>query len=111
MYYLREHMINFLTKTLGNPNRLLKAVLEDASNNLYMAGCKALGLIDKFIGVTSSVQIASFLTGVSGNGIYLLYAYFSLYRQSFTSFSSLRLAELCLRFVYIHVNAKFLAYL
>ena len=42
-------MINFLTKTWGTPNRLLKAVLEDASNNLYMAGCKALGLIDKFI--------------------------------------------------------------
>ena len=49
VYYLREHMINFLTKTWGTPNRLLKAVLEDASNNLYMAGCKALGLIDKFI--------------------------------------------------------------
>ena len=41
---------------------------------------------------------------------YLLYASFSLYRQSFTSSSSLRLAELCLRLVYIHVNAKFLAY-
>ena len=49
VYYLREHMINFLTKSWGTPNRLLKAVLEDASNNLYMAGCKALGLIDKFI--------------------------------------------------------------
>lgn len=49
VYYLREHIINFLTKTWGTPNRLLKAVLEDASNDLYIAGCKALGLIDKFI--------------------------------------------------------------
>lgn len=49
VYYLREHIINFLTKTWGTPNRLLKPVLEDATNNLYIAGCKALGLIDKFI--------------------------------------------------------------
>lgn len=49
VYYLREHIINFLTKTWGTPNRLLKEVLEDASNDLYIAGCKALGLTDKFI--------------------------------------------------------------
>ena len=34
---------------LGTSNRLLKSVLEDASCDLYLSGCKALGLIDKHI--------------------------------------------------------------
>lgn len=42
MYYLREHIINFLTKAWGTPNRLLKAVLEDATNNVYIAGVTLL---------------------------------------------------------------------
>ena len=33
----------------GTPNRLLKSVLEDASNDVNVAGCKALGLINKHI--------------------------------------------------------------
>ncbi len=32
---------------MGTPNRLLKAVLEDAINVNYIAGCKALGLLNK----------------------------------------------------------------
>ena len=40
VYYLHQHIV-----VLGTPNRLLKSVLEDASNDLHVAGCKALGLI------------------------------------------------------------------
>ena len=49
VFYLHKHIVNFLTNSLGTPNRLLKAVLDDASCKLYIAGCKALGLIDKHI--------------------------------------------------------------
>lgn len=49
VYYLHQHIVNFLTNVLGTPNRLLKSVLEDVSNDLYVAGCKALGLISKHI--------------------------------------------------------------
>ena len=49
IYYLRKHIVDFLTKTWGCTNRLLKAVLDDAQNDVYVAGCKALGLIDKLI--------------------------------------------------------------
>ena len=40
---------NFLTNVWGTPNRLLKSVLEDVSNEVHVAGCKALGLISKHI--------------------------------------------------------------
>ena len=36
-----------MRKVWGTPNRLLQAVLNDAESDLNMAGCKALGLIDK----------------------------------------------------------------
>ena len=49
MFYLHKHIVNFLTNSLSTPNRLLKAVLDDASCKLYVARCKALGLIDKHI--------------------------------------------------------------
>ena len=49
VFYLHQHIVNFLTNSLGTPNRLMKAVLDDASCKLYVAGCKALGLIDKHI--------------------------------------------------------------
>lgn len=48
IYYLHEQIANFLN-LWGTPNRLLQAVLEDVSNTVNIAGCKALGLIDKFI--------------------------------------------------------------
>ena len=48
IYNIHNHIVNFL-KEWGTPNRLLKAVLEDASNDNFIAGCKALGLIDKHI--------------------------------------------------------------
>lgn len=49
VYQLHNHIVDFLQNVWGTPNRLLKAVLEDASNDNYIAGCKALGLIDKLI--------------------------------------------------------------
>ena len=49
VYYLQKHIVEFLIKTWGTPNWLLKAVLDDAQNDTYVAGCKALGLIDKLI--------------------------------------------------------------
>ena len=42
-------MIEFLTRVWGPQNKLLKSVLDDANNDLYISGCRALGLIDKFI--------------------------------------------------------------
>ena len=49
VYYLHKHIVDFLKNCLGPWNKLLKAILDDASNELYIAGCKALGLIDKLI--------------------------------------------------------------
>ena len=49
VYQLNEHIVNFLRKIWGTPNRLLQAVLNDAESDFNMAGCKALGLIDKHI--------------------------------------------------------------
>ena len=49
VFYLHTHIVDFLQNVWGTPNRLLKAVLEDASNTNYIAGCKALGIIDKVI--------------------------------------------------------------
>ena len=49
VYQLNEHIVNFLKKVWGTPNRLLQAVLNDAKSNLNIAGCRALGLIDKHI--------------------------------------------------------------
>ena len=49
VYQLNEHIVNFLRNVWGTPNRLLQAVLNDAESDLSIAGCKALGLIDKHI--------------------------------------------------------------
>ena len=49
VFYLHKHMIEFLTKVWGPQNKLLKSVLDDTNNELYTSGCRALGLIDKFI--------------------------------------------------------------
>lgn len=48
VYYLHQHIRTFL-KTWGTPNRLLQAIREDIDNDVNIAGCKALGLIDKHI--------------------------------------------------------------
>ena len=49
VFYLHKHILDFLSNCWGPQNKLLKAILEDASNELYIAGCRALGLIDKLV--------------------------------------------------------------
>ena len=50
VYFLRVHMEKYLTRHhKGALNRLLQAVLADLRVPQYVAGCKALGIIDKLI--------------------------------------------------------------
>ena len=50
VYFLKLHMEEYLTKHHSGPlNRLLQAVLADLRTPQYIAGCKALGIIDKLI--------------------------------------------------------------
>ena len=50
VYYLQSHMVNFIKSVHGGQaNRLLQAVLADLSVPAYIAGCRALGLIDKIV--------------------------------------------------------------
>ena len=50
VYYLREHMTKFIESSHGKQaNRLLKAVLSDLQNPINLAGCRALGLVDKVL--------------------------------------------------------------
>ena len=42
-------MMDYLKCSHGQLNRLLQAVLSDLSSPKYIAGCKALGIIDKVI--------------------------------------------------------------
>lgn len=49
-YYLHQHMIDFLVSVHGvKSNRLFQAVLRDLPNPLLIAGCRALGLVDKIV--------------------------------------------------------------
>ena len=48
VYFLREKMTEFLQKT-SSMNGLLKSVLKDLETPFFIAGCKALGLVSKFI--------------------------------------------------------------
>ena len=50
VYYLKSYMIDYLTSHHGsNLNRLLQAVLADLKSDCNIAGCKALGIIDKVV--------------------------------------------------------------
>ena len=50
VFYLRSYMQKFIESVHGKEaNRLLKAVLHDLKNPLYIAACRALGLLDKII--------------------------------------------------------------
>lgn len=50
VYFLHKHMIKFIETVHGSQaNRLLQAVLGDLKDNMYIAGCRALGLIDKAV--------------------------------------------------------------
>ena len=49
VYFLRDHMLQYLTTSHGSLNLLLQAVLADLKVPQYLAGCRALGIIDKLI--------------------------------------------------------------
>ena len=50
VFYLRTHMEKFIESAHGsNANLLLKSVLRDLKNPLFISGCRALGLVDKVI--------------------------------------------------------------
>ena len=50
VFYLKSHMLEYLTNYHGTSlNRLLQAVLKDLKSPLLIAGCKALGNIDKLL--------------------------------------------------------------
>ena len=49
VYYLINHIKEFLGTVHGTTNGLLKALLADAKEPLYVAGCKVLGIVNKAI--------------------------------------------------------------
>ena len=50
VYYLRDHMIQFIESVHGKKaNRLLDCVLQDLKNPVFISGCRALGLVDKIV--------------------------------------------------------------
>ena len=49
MQLVYSHMEDYLKFHHGPLNRLLQAVLSDLSVPKYIAGCKALGIIDKIV--------------------------------------------------------------
>ena len=49
VYFLKTHMQDYLNTSHGSLSLLLKAVLSDLRVPQYIAGCKALGIIDKFV--------------------------------------------------------------
>ena len=50
VYYLQSHMVKFIESAHGvQANRLLQAVLADLGDPVCIAGCRALGLIDKVV--------------------------------------------------------------
>ena len=49
VFYLSSLIKKFLLDVWQTPNRLLKAVLDDIQIPEYLAGCKALGLVNKLI--------------------------------------------------------------
>ena len=49
IYFLRTHMLHYLTTSHGSLNQLLQAVLSDLQMPQYLAGCRVLGIIDKLI--------------------------------------------------------------
>ena len=49
VYYLRKHMLAYLSGSHGSLNRLLQAVLTDLRTPHLLSGCRALGIIDKVV--------------------------------------------------------------
>ena len=49
-FFFRSHMVQYLTLHHAAPlNQLLQAVLKDIQCPYLIAGCKALGIIDKIV--------------------------------------------------------------
>ena len=48
VFFLRDHLASFFEE-YGTENSLLKVVAVDLAEPVYMAGCKALGLINKLL--------------------------------------------------------------
>ena len=49
VFYLHNHIYDFLHNVVGQSNGLLKAVHADVQVDLYLAGCKVLGILNKMI--------------------------------------------------------------
>ncbi len=49
VYYLMHHIEEFLSNVHGTANGLLKALLADVKEVLFVAGCKVLGMVNKGI--------------------------------------------------------------
>ena len=49
LYYLRQEMLDFYDNAFGTPNRLRVSVRNDLGQAVYLAGCRALGIIDKLV--------------------------------------------------------------
>ena len=49
LYYITEHVTSFFSEVWQTPNQLLKAVYSDIQVPEHVAGCHALGLINKII--------------------------------------------------------------
>ena len=49
VYHLRDDISHFLQDVHGANNLLLKQVLQDIKDDLYVAGCRSLGLLSKLI--------------------------------------------------------------
>ena len=47
-YYLYDHLLHFFD-VVKEDNKLLKAVHSDLQIQSYLCGCRALGLINKFV--------------------------------------------------------------
>ena len=49
LFYLQPFIIDFLSNIWGTPNQLHKAILHDLQCRTYIIGCRALGIIGKYI--------------------------------------------------------------
>ena len=46
VYYHHDHMTDFILKNCPNPNQLIKAVMADLAEDVYLSGARALGIMN-----------------------------------------------------------------
>lgn len=75
VFFLKNYMLDYLLNHHGNHNRLLQSVMKDLRSPYLIAGCKALGIIDKLVTgsfwrylQTSSISILQ-MSEVYKNGV------------------------------------------